>query len=153
MREISITETLADLVSKALKVQHDKAQAKHREVMDQYRFEIQQAEKEEDKAYNLLTSSIIDDSTYKKQISKIRLRKRNFEDLLEQSQSGITKKFYELISPLQKLADIKKATPKSGFLSVSKRWCPDADSNHGHKDFQSFALPTELSGHFQKRDS
>ncbi len=26
------------------------------------------------------------------------------------------------------------------------KWCPDADSNHGHKDFQSFALPTELSG-------
>ena len=28
-----------------------------------------------------------------------------------------------------------------------KRWCPLADSNHGHKDFQSFALPTELRGH------
>jgi hypothetical protein len=29
-----------------------------------------------------------------------------------------------------------------GFL-----WCPVAESNHGHKDFQSFALPTELTGH------
>ena len=27
-----------------------------------------------------------------------------------------------------------------------KWWCPDADSNHGHRDFQSLALPTELSG-------
>ena len=26
------------------------------------------------------------------------------------------------------------------------RWCPDAESNHGHADFQSAALPTELSG-------
>ena len=25
-------------------------------------------------------------------------------------------------------------------------WCPDLESNQGHKDFQSFALPTELSG-------
>ena len=27
------------------------------------------------------------------------------------------------------------------------KWCPEADSNHRHKDFQSFALPTELPGH------
>ena len=26
------------------------------------------------------------------------------------------------------------------------KWCPDAESNHGHRDFQSLALPTELSG-------
>ena len=31
-----------------------------------------------------------------------------------------------------------------GFL-----WCPVAESNHGHKDFQSFALPTELTGHIK----
>lgn len=30
-----------------------------------------------------------------------------------------------------------------------EKWCPDADSNHGHADFQSAALPTELSGHFR----
>ena len=50
---------------------------------------------------------------------------------------------YNLKKPFQELAEIKKATPKSGFF---KRWCPDADSNHGHRDFQSLALPTELSG-------
>ena len=27
------------------------------------------------------------------------------------------------------------------------RWCPEAESNHRHEDFQSSALPTELSGH------
>ena len=27
-------------------------------------------------------------------------------------------------------------------------WCPGAESNRRHKDFQSFALPTELPGHF-----
>ena len=26
-------------------------------------------------------------------------------------------------------------------------WCPEADLNHRHADFQSAALPTELSGH------
>ena len=25
-------------------------------------------------------------------------------------------------------------------------WCPETESNRRHKDFQSFALPTELSG-------
>ncbi len=29
-----------------------------------------------------------------------------------------------------------------------KEWCPNADLNHGHADFQSAALPTELFGHF-----
>lgn len=27
------------------------------------------------------------------------------------------------------------------------KWCPGADSNHRHRDFQSRALPTELPGH------
>ena len=29
----------------------------------------------------------------------------------------------------------------------SNKWCPEAESNHRHGDFQSPALPTELSGH------
>src|SRR3954466_12116595 len=28
-----------------------------------------------------------------------------------------------------------------------KRWCPGADLNHRHADFQSAALPAELPGH------
>lgn len=30
-------------------------------------------------------------------------------------------------------------------------WCPRADSNHRHSDFQSLALPTELLGHLGLR--
>ena len=37
--------------------------------------------------------------------------------------------------------DIKK------IKVANKKWCPEVESNHRHKDFQSFALPTELSGH------
>ena len=32
---------------------------------------------------------------------------------------------------------------------VQNKWCPNAESNHGHGDFQSPALPTELSGHMK----
>ena len=31
---------------------------------------------------------------------------------------------------------------------LEKKWCPGADSNHRHEDFQSSALPTELPGHY-----
>ena len=34
----------------------------------------------------------------------------------------------------------------SGLLWKYK-WWPDSESNQGHDDFQSSALPTELSGH------
>ncbi len=30
--------------------------------------------------------------------------------------------------------------------NFEKKWCPKADSNHRHSDFQSLALPTELFG-------
>ena len=38
---------------------------------------------------------------------------------------------------------IERMTSSSGR---SERWCPGADSNHRHADFQSAALPTELPG-------
>ena len=31
-------------------------------------------------------------------------------------------------------------------LFFNEKWCPDSESNQGHEDFQSSALPTELSG-------
>ncbi len=36
-----------------------------------------------------------------------------------------------------------KTRHEGGF---SEEWCPDSESNQGHGDFQSPALPTELSG-------
>ena len=39
--------------------------------------------------------------------------------------------------------------PAKPQLFFEKRWCPGADSNHRHADFQSAALPTELPGHGQ----
>ena len=32
-------------------------------------------------------------------------------------------------------------------ITINELWCPEAESNHRHEDFQSSALPTELSGH------
>ena len=31
----------------------------------------------------------------------------------------------------------------------TRNWWPEVESNHRHEDFQSSALPTELSGHFE----
>ena len=47
--------------------------------------------------------------------------------------------------------EIKKASDKWVKFAEAFFWCPLAESNHGHKDFQSFALPTELSGHIENR--
>ena len=44
---------------------------------------------------------------------------------------------------IEKALDIKK--PALSWC-LFWNWCPDAESNHGHGDFQSPALPTELSG-------
>ncbi len=33
------------------------------------------------------------------------------------------------------------------LLKNCRKWCPETDSNRRHADFQSAALPTELSGH------
>ncbi len=35
---------------------------------------------------------------------------------------------------------------KYKVLNLNEFWCPDLESNQGHRDFQSLALPTELSG-------
>ena len=44
-------------------------------------------------------------------------------------------------------ADVKKPETGSGFWN----WWPVAESNHGHADFQSAALPTELTGRREVR--
>ncbi len=39
-------------------------------------------------------------------------------------------------------------TIEASFLRYGGlKWCPGAESNHRHEDFQSSALPTELPGH------
>jgi hypothetical protein len=57
---------------------------------------------------------------------------------------------YDLKAPFKELAKIKKA---SGVNTGFFEWCPEAGSNHRHKDFQSFALPTELSGHITLKEN
>jgi hypothetical protein len=39
------------------------------------------------------------------------------------------------------------AIKANDFNGQEKEWCPGADLNHRHEDFQSTALPTELPGH------
>ena len=39
---------------------------------------------------------------------------------------------------------------KKHGLTVLFRWCLFAESNHGHRDFQSLALPTELNRQIKK---
>lgn len=48
--------------------------------------------------------------------------------------------------PCRQNAGTKKPGTMTGFFLATERWCPGADSNHRHADFQSTALPTELPG-------
>ena len=41
------------------------------------------------------------------------------------------------------------ALPLGDVAIYINKWCPEAESNHRHGDFQSPALPTELSGHLK----
>lgn len=43
-------------------------------------------------------------------------------------------------------AQKQKTRPEGRVFLATERWCPGADSNHRHADFQSTALPTELPG-------
>ena len=40
---------------------------------------------------------------------------------------------------------------EASLLHQEVIWCPDPDLNQGHEDFQSSALPTELSGQSLRR--
>ena len=199
VHEIHISPELAKRVSETLKKDHENATESHRYRIEGYRTAMAQAAQEEDKAYELLSSGIIDEERYKKEVKKARAKKQEYEKLIEDGKTHLSEKFYktsdrilelskqalalwkeqsdeeklfflktllsnqklnvcvesvndvnidyELKKPFKELAEIKKAASESGFLIDFKRWCPEADSNHRHKDFQSFALPTELSGH------
>ena len=41
--------------------------------------------------------------------------------------------------------------PLATWVSLHFFWCPGAESNHRHEDFQSSALPTELPGQLATR--
>ena len=41
----------------------------------------------------------------------------------------------------------KKARKSHRFTGFNYKWCRLAESNCGHRDFQSLALPTELKRH------
>ena len=102
--EITITDDIAKAVSKALKKAHDKTIMAHKRNMENYKTTIKQTELEEDKAYELLSTGIIDQSMYQRQISSIRNKKRKYEDLLEEGQVLITTKFYETSDRILELA-------------------------------------------------
>jgi hypothetical protein len=36
------------------------------------------------------------------------------------------------------------------LISLKEKWCPEPELNQRHADFQSAALPTELSGHLSR---
>ncbi len=55
--------------------------------------------------------------------------------------SGVSANFTTRADGLTLRANVGSA------LKAILKWWPDAESNCGHKDFQSSALPTELSGH------
>ncbi len=54
--------------------------------------------------------------------------------------------WHALTARTGQLVHVSEDRPSGGEGGWEK-WCPGADSNHRHADFQSAALPTELPGH------
>ena len=46
------------------------------------------------------------------------------------------------------LALARRCSTTEPLPHIQLNWCPKAESNHRHEDFQSSALPTELLGHY-----
>ena len=44
---------------------------------------------------------------------------------------------------------MEKIKTSKNLRFLREKWCPGAESNHRHADFQSAALPTELPGHLK----
>ena len=65
---------------------------------------------------------------------------------------GSCKKGASVSSVLSTPSQVLRQKPKLiRALAAFQRgkWWPEVESNHRHEDFQSSALPTELSGHFE----
>ena len=45
------------------------------------------------------------------------------------------------------IGKIKNSKDIKNLAIILFKWCRVSESNQGHEDFQSSALPTELSGH------
>lgn len=52
----------------------------------------------------------------------------------------------EKINDFSRLEKLQRMSFGKRKIREEREWCPEADSNHRHADFQSAALPTELSG-------
>lgn len=65
-----------------------------------------------------------------------------FEGEIERRQQKVSNRSEKSVKPERSK---KHATEKHQQFQ-EEEWCPEAESNHRHADFQSAALPTELSG-------
>ncbi|AHI04986.1 recombinase [Bdellovibrio bacteriovorus W] len=125
MRDIHISEALADAISKALRKANDKAVAAHMQVMEQYRQKILVTEQEEDDLVELLMSGVIDKELFRRKTEKTKEERRRYEALLEKGQEAITNVFYvnsEKILELSKNAEtLWKSRSEQERLDFLKR--------------------------------
>ena len=82
VREISITAQLAEAISKALKLAHEKTMEAHKRNLAGYKQAIRTTEQQEDEVYSHFAKGIIDETGYKRQIERIRTDKIKYEQLL-----------------------------------------------------------------------
>ena len=58
-----------------------------------------------------------------------------------------------LVARTANLSEQQGRVTLGGSVSGEKKWWLDPGSNRGHTDFQSVALPTELSSHIRRRSN
>jgi site-specific DNA recombinase len=78
--KFTLTERMAELISEKLNERHIRLQRQLKGQERNFKQYIENLDVEEDLAYEKLKDSVIDDSTYKKQIQKLRERRNDLQD-------------------------------------------------------------------------
>lgn len=103
VNEVSITRDFGEQVMVELEKIHHKAKEARRAEMKEFKIGLQELEDQEDRLYDDLTNGVLDSDGYRRQIDRVRLKRRDYTELLEQAQEEIDDEFLKVSRDLVEL--------------------------------------------------